>query len=170
MFCPKCGTQNELNKGFCRQCGQALSGVQVALEGSADQSLQQLKAGQKWIGGGSAIVAVFSLIGLVIAILGFALNDMVFSNIALINLFLGLVVGLPLIYVGKASLKRAGRLLSKSQTKPGQSSLGEAQGSDNLLTTGLKSDRYRLPVQGSVTEHTTLELRKSERVRDIERG
>ena len=170
MFCPKCGTQDELNKGYCRQCGQALSGVQVALEGSADQSLQKLKASQKWIGAGSATLAVFTLIGLVIAILGFALNDAGFSNIALINLLLGLFIGLPLIYVGKASLKRADRFLSKSQTQSGQSSLGEAPGSDNLLTTGLKADRYRLPVQGSVTEHTTLDLQKSERERDIERG
>ena len=163
MFCPSCGTQNELQQGYCRQCGQALSGVRLALEGSADQSLEKLKASLEWINGGSTTLVVFTLIGLAIAIIGFASNSPVFSNIAIINLLLGLAIGLPLILGGRAKLKRGARLLSKSQTESGQSTLGQTRRPDSLLTTGLNADLHRVPTQGSVTEHTTLDLQGRER-------
>jgi len=165
MFCPKCATQNELEQGYCRQCGQALSSVRLALEGSADQSLEKLKAGEKWITGGSATLVVFTLIALAITFVGVALNDPTFSYIAIINFLLGAFVGLPLVYVGKAKVKRGARLLSSSQTQSNQSALHQIPQPDNRLTTGLNSDLPRLPVQGSVTEHTTLHLSGSEQVR-----
>src|SRR5262249_41910369 len=140
MFCPRCSAQNELQQGYCRQCGQALSGVRLALEGSTDQSLKKLKASQEWINGGTATLVVFTLIGLAITALGFALQSPALTNIALLNLLLGLIIGLPLVYVGKVSLKRAARLLSKSQTESGHSVLEQTQRPDKLLTTGFRAD------------------------------
>lgn len=163
MFCPRCGTQNELQQAYCRYCGQALSVVQLALEGRADQSLEKLNASREWIRAGSATLAVFTLIGLAIASIGFALNAPTLSNIALLNLLLGLIIGLPLIFVGQTSLKRAARLLSKSQTESSQAVLEQNQQPDNLLTTGLEADLHQIGVQGSVTDRTTLDLQESER-------
>jgi uncharacterized protein YacL len=163
MFCPRCGTQNELKQGYCRQCGQALSAVQLAVEGSADQSLEKLKASREWINAGSATLVVFTLIGLVLAIIGFTSNNLTFSNIALINLLMGLAIGLPLIFAGQVSLKRAARFLSKSQTETDHSALDQTQGPDKLLTSGLNAAMHGVQVQDSVTEHTTRNLKESER-------
>jgi len=80
-----------------------------------------------------------------------------FSYIALINLLLGSSIGLPLVYFGKAKLKRASRLLTQAESN--YSALGQARRPDSLLTTGL-ADLPGFPVQGSVTEQTTLDLEK----------
>jgi hypothetical protein len=163
MYCPKCSTQNEPQQAYCRQCGQALSGVRLAAEGSAEQSLERLNAGQKWVSAGSATLVAFTLIGLAMAIPGFASNNPALSNIAIINLLLGSVIGLPLIYVGKASLKRATRLLSKPQPQADYSALDRAQQTDQLLTKGLDIDSIKPSAPGSVTEQTTLNLHEADR-------
>ena len=163
MYCPTCGAQNELKQDYCRQCGQSLSGVRLAVQGNADQSLQKLKAGQKWVNAGAATLLAFTLIGLAIATPGVASSNPALINIAIINLLLGSLIGLPLIYFGKASVKRAARLLSKSEVQSPHSSVDQPGQSARLLTTDLNSESLRVPVQGSVTEHTTLNLRDSPR-------
>lgn len=176
MFCPKCGTENEAQQGYCRQCGQALSGVRLALEGNTERSLEKLKASQKWVNGSSTTLVACTMLGLAITILGFILNDPVLSNIALINLFLGLVIGLPLIFVGKASLKRGARLLSESQTETDQLRFVQNHRADKVLTTGLSADLLAVSGHGSVTEHTTLDLevqghvRRKPEMKEQERG
>ena len=161
MFCPSCGAQNEPSQWYCRQCGQGLSAVQLAVEGKADQSLKRLQAGEWWVTQGSATVAAFTVIGVALAILGFALHDPTFSGIALINLLLGLAIGLPIIYVGRANLKRATRLLSRSQMESGISAIDQIAPPGALLTAGLNADLRGPLAQGSVTEHTTLDLLES---------
>ena len=158
MFCPRCSAQNELQQGYCRQCGQALSGVRLALEGSADQLLGKLRASEKWIRGGTNALVVFTLIALAIAFLGIALTNPALSNIAMINLLLGLVIGLPLIYLGRIKLKRAARLLSQAQAESSQAVLEQDQHPESLLTPGLDAGLRRVPAQSSVTEQTTLDL------------
>jgi uncharacterized OB-fold protein len=37
MYCPQCGTQNEPRQSFCRQCGQRLMSLQLALDGRVDE-------------------------------------------------------------------------------------------------------------------------------------
>jgi hypothetical protein len=135
------------------------------LEGKTDQSLEKLKASEKWIRGGSATLVAFTVIASAIAILGIALHDLSFGYIAFINLILGPLIGLPLIYFGQSRLKRAGHLLSKSspETMP-QSSLKQSRG-EELLTAGLRTDHPQLPAPRSVTEHTTLDLEVSDRAR-----
>jgi hypothetical protein len=159
MFCPRCGAQNELEQGYCRQCGQSLSDVRLALEGSAGQSLERLKASSKWIGIGGTTLIVQALIALSMTILGIVLVNPTLSYIAIVNLSIGLAVGLPLIYAGKSNLKRAARLLSKSQTESGHSVPEQTHRPNDLLTTDLN----KLPVPGSVTENTTFDLQRSER-------
>jgi hypothetical protein len=81
-----------------------------------------------------------------------------------LNLLLGSFVGLPLVYFGKAKLKRAIRLLSKSQTEPTLSVLDQAQRWDSLPAAGLNEESLNLATQDSVTEHTTLNLPRSEHI------
>ena len=163
MYCPTCGAQNDPKQDYCRQCGQSMSGVRLAVQGNAGQSLQKLKAGQKWVNAGAATLVAFTLIGLAIAIPGIASNNPALSNIAIINLLLGSLIGLPLIYVGKASVKRAARLLSKSEVQSLHSSADQTAQSGRLLTTDLNSEPLKVSVPGSVTEHTTLNLVESPR-------
>ena len=62
MFCPGCGTQNELKQGYCRQCGQALSGLRLTLEGTAERSLEKLRGARELINAGGATLLIFSLL------------------------------------------------------------------------------------------------------------
>lgn len=159
MFCPGCGTQNELKQGYCRQCGQALSALRLSLEGTAERSLEKLKGARELLNAGSATLFVFSLIGLAIWLVGLAISEPNCSNIAVINLLLGLCVGAPLILVGNARLKRAANFLAESQDG---STIQKAERSEKLLTTDLDRESPRLPEQASATDHTTLSLKDPE--------
>ena len=160
MYCPACGIQNEAEHGYCRQCGQALFAVRIALEGNADQSLKNLKSSDKWISAGTATTLVFTLIALAISIAGIASNNLELTNIALINLMLGLGIGIPLIFVGQVSLKRAKHLLSKSRVDLELPSHRKRPG--GVLTAGLEQDSNS-SIQDSVTEDTTRKLQGAER-------
>jgi hypothetical protein len=164
MFCPGCGSENDLRQGYCRQCGQALSSVRLALEGNAEQSLEKLKASEKWIQGGSTTLIVFTVIAVIISILSVILNAPAMAFSAIINLVLGLAIGLPLILAGKANLKRAVRLLSESQPEPVPSVLDERQQANGLLTNGVTNELRGSLDARSVTEHATLNLREPDRV------
>jgi len=158
MFCPRCGTENGLEQGYCRQCGQALSDVRLSLEGKATQSLESLLAGSKWMNGGIAVIIVFTIIALFIAIGGVVLGHPTLSTIAMINVLLGALIGLPLVFLGTAQVRRATRLLSGSQNRIGQGGINRFQPPNDLLTTGLNQDERRVPSSASVTEHTTVNL------------
>ena len=147
MFCPRCGTENGLEQAYCRQCGQALSDVRLSLEGRATQSVESLKAGTKWMNGGIAVLVVFTMIALLIAIGGVALGDPTFSTIAMINVLFGALIGLPLVFVGTARVRRATRLLTGAQNRMGQGVVDRIQPPNDLLTTGLNQDSHR----GSIT-------------------
>ena len=158
MYCPTCGVQNEPEQAYCRRCGQSLSGVKLAVEGRADQGLQKLVAGQKFVNAGAATLVAFTLIGLALSIPGFLSHNAELISVAIINLLLGSLIGLPLIYVGKAGVNRAARLLSKSEAQP---ALNNTQQPGKLLTQDPNTQSLGVPVPGSVTEHTTLNLPES---------
>src|SRR5215831_744785 len=159
MFCPRCATENELDQGYCRQCGQSLADVRLALEGSPSESLQKLEAGAKWMNGGLATLISFIFIALLLSVLGIALVNPVLSSIAMLNVLLGALIGFPLVLVGKASVKRATRLLSRTQHQIGNRA-NSLHGPSELFTMDLNKDARRIGVPGSVTEHTTLNLER----------
>src|SRR5262249_3691890 len=138
MFCPRCGTENELDQGYCRHCGQSLSDVRLALEGRATQSLDSLIAGGQWVNAGVVVLVVFTIIAVLIALGGVALGSQIFSTISLINLLLGAFIGLPLVFVGTAGLRRATRLLSGSQNRIGPGVVDRIKTTNDLLTNRLK--------------------------------
>ncbi len=114
--------------------------------------------------GGIATLLTFTLIAVLIAFLGVALGDPTMSTIAIINVLLGALIGFPLLFVGKASVKRAARLLSTSQTQIGQKTLNPLERPGDLSTSGLNAGPRRLPMPDSVTEHTTLDLQERARI------
>jgi hypothetical protein len=106
MFCPRCATENSLEQGYCRQCGQVLSDVRLALEGSSTEALEKLRAGAKWMNGGVATLISFTLIALFLALGGIALGDPTLTYIGMLNVFLGAFIGYPILFLGMTSVKR----------------------------------------------------------------
>lgn len=43
MFCPQCGSENNSEKNFCRQCGQPLAAIQLAMDGRVDQAIKAVR-------------------------------------------------------------------------------------------------------------------------------
>ena len=40
MFCPQCGSENNLEKAYCSRCGLALTAVRLALDGRVDEAIK----------------------------------------------------------------------------------------------------------------------------------
>lgn len=153
MFCPRCGTENDLEKSYCRSCGQALSSVRLALEGRVDQAITTLKnerkvSVQRVRGAASALIILTALATL------FTGGRIGFANVgsAAILLIVTLIFFLHLALKSR----RIARLLNPEaerrdlMTNPLATSLPEAR------TTTLHSDVHKTPV--SVAERTTLKL------------
>jgi|SRR5215510_2012174 len=164
VYCPRCATENELEQGFCRHCGQSLADLQLALEGRATEALDRLKAGAKWMNGGIATLISFTFIAILIAIAGVAVGNPSLSSIAMINVLLGALIGLPLVFIGKARVKRATRLLSGTQPQIGHGGSNALRRPSELLTTGLDKSAQSVRAPGSVTEHTTFDLQERGRI------
>jgi len=131
----------------------------LALNGNATESLQRLKAAEKWVNGGTATLVSFMVIALVITILGVAIGQPIFGFIAVINALLGALIGLPLVFVGKAGVKRARRLLSTHDNEFNRPAVGHAE--TNELPASRVEDNLGRLSPGSVTEQTTLNLEAS---------
>ena len=159
MFCPQCATENTWDISYCRVCGQALGDVRLAVEGIPTETLEKLKAGAKWTKGGLATLVVFALIAAIISLIGIAFGHPSLGMIAVINMLLGVLVGVPLVFAGSVSTKRATRLLSMSEAKD-KNHTRKVKGSHAVLTTDLNPGP-RQWIQESVTENTTLNLRKA---------
>ncbi len=70
MFCPQCGTQNEAKQSYCRQCGQLLATIHLALEGRADEAITKFKQARNSLNYGLTFPGIFILIGLLTFLLG----------------------------------------------------------------------------------------------------
>jgi hypothetical protein len=161
MFCPRCATQNDLTQNYCRQCGQLLSGARLDLEGGQARSLEELQKSERLIRVGTATLIVFNLITLVVAITTVITTGLAPSMLSIIlDLMLGLTIGVPMILVGRAKRRRAG-LLSAGEIGHGRSLTDQTRQLDPLTTTGLSAELNQLPSQGSVTEQTTLNLKRT---------
>ena len=45
MFCPGCGTENNVEQSYCRLCGMTLLGARLSLEGRMDEAVTKLRKG-----------------------------------------------------------------------------------------------------------------------------
>lgn len=157
MYCPQCGTQNEPRQGYCRQCGQPLMSVQLALDGKVDEATAKFKKAEDVLAAGLLTFAIFVLGGIISLVIGglapFA-----------ISVILGFTICLPIVVTGLVRVDRLRRLLdpqeglrnlSLEQSARPVAALPAARTTDPLDS--------RLPIPGSVTEHTTFSLKSPER-------
>lgn len=160
MFCPRCGTENASEQGFCRQCGLSLPAVGLALEGRVDEAVGRLKAGAGSLSGGAVILVIGLLNALVNGYFA-AWQSAVFSAL------LGSAVGVPLMAVGLARVGRARRLLNPNEGLRSLPGAGKDVGEPHLGAHASALGRRQAAqaaqtARGSVAEHTTLKLGPSE--------
>lgn len=153
MYCPQCGTQNEPRQSYCRQCGQPLMSVQLALDGRVDEATAKFKKAEDLLAGGLLTFAIFVLTGIVSLLIA---GLVPFA----INVMLGFVICLPIVITGLVRVDRLRRLLDPEKA-PGKLSLEESGRPVAVLSAARATDPLdsRLPRPGSVTEHTTFTLR-----------
>lgn len=152
MFCPKCGMENHVNQKYCRGCGHALAGHNVALENNFEDAVEKIKSGSTALGVSAVTVILISLMALGVWI---SQKDAgVFFT-----LFAALVIAIPGTIVGLVRLNRAYRTLShtdRGNRKPIEQSEARAVHLPARATTDPLVRSTQAPA--SVTENTTLNL------------
>ena len=161
MYCPKCSATNETGQKYCRQCGLPLTTLQLAIDGRVDEALAQYKKGGGSLFGGTVALAL-CLLGALINM--FLIPGPWNGYVAVANLIIGLVIALPMIIAGHVRLSRASHLLSSAEQSPGLIK-PESPATAELFppATLTEGQLPRLPMPGSVTEGTTLNLKSPER-------
>lgn len=159
MYCPRCNTENESEQKYCRRCGLPLAGVRRALDGRAEEALAEYKKG----GGALSAAAVILTVCVLVALLNFFLSSEPRGYGVLINLLVGLLVTLPMIVSGLARVSRAERLLRDNGEDSATPQIREqTNGAESLPPAGQKIDplEERMSGRNSVTEHTTVKLKR----------
>jgi hypothetical protein len=163
MFCPKCGAQNKVEQKFCRSCGQSLTTLRMALEGRIDEAAAKLEKDADKLASGAVTLAIFAAIALIPSLISG-------SGSAAVNLILGLLIAGPMIYKGMKRLDRTIKLLNpaeaaQSKIEPSQTQTVFAKPEPSAAALPAVPDTDPLqvtPASASVTEHTTLHLKRSE--------
>ena len=142
MFCPKCATENDVDKSYCRKCGQSLAAVRLALDGRIDEAIKIVE-GDKRLSGyrfriGIAILVI--LVAITTILTGFKIG---FANIQSAALVL-ILVAIFLLHLSR-NHHRVARLLDTSSPSE-----------QNQLREGAVAP-------GSITEQSTLELKRNDR-------
>lgn len=155
MYCPQCGTHNEPKQSFCRQCGQRLTSVQLALDGRVDEATAKFRKAEDLVAGGLLTFAIFMLTGII---------SLVIAGLVpfAINVILGFAICLPIVFTGLVRVDRLRRLLDPKE-EPGHLLLEQSAPPVELpaaRTTDSLDSRLKIP--SSVTEHTTFSLKTPE--------
>jgi len=144
-----------MEQGYCRQCGQSLSAIQGVLAGRIDESRKRLEAAEKWTKAGNTTLVAFISIAVTISALGIAIGNPGLSIIAMINVLAGALIGFPFIFLGNARLIKAKRLISQAPIDRRSEIQGASAPAGAIAQTSELPEQVN---QGSVTEHTTLNL------------
>ncbi|MGE0886524.1 MAG: zinc-ribbon domain-containing protein [Blastocatellales bacterium] len=160
MFCPKCGAQNKIEQKFCRNCGQSLPAVRMALEGRIDEAVATLEKDFDKLSSGVVTLVIFTIIALAISFFSFGSTT--------INLMLGLLIAGPMIYKGIKRLKSSIALLDqkelaqvKKDSSPAPIKLEQGDYSNAALPPVPDTDPIlRAPIPVSITEETTHKLKQ----------
>ena len=152
MFCPQCGSENDVDKRYCRSCGQELSAVRLALDGRVEAAIKMSEGERRptphRIRVGLAIFAM--AIGIATIISGGSIG---FSNIqsAAVVLILMMVF---FIYTSRKTHRIARALDVEPQTPE----LKRTDSGPVSMATGNQTALKPAP-DGSVTDQETLKLR-----------
>ena len=159
MFCPRCSAENSLEQKYCRRCGLQLAAARISLQGGVDEALTRHKKGEVLLSSGSVTLVIF-ILG---ALANIFLNPGPWNYGVVVNLFLGLVIAVPLMAAGLVRLRRARRALSP-QDEQGQLATDQSHEAWTLTSSAHSTDRLLSPMgaPGSVTEQTTLHLKSPE--------
>lgn len=156
MYCPDCGTINENRPSFCRTCGRSLTGIQLATDGRVDEAIAKFKKSEDLLATGLVIFSIF--------VLG-ALVSLFLSGVYpfAISIGLGLIVCVPIVFMGLVRIDRVRRLLDPAEESPKR--IDESKNNRSALPPARATDELprRSDVPDSVTEHTTLNLQDPKR-------
>jgi hypothetical protein len=153
MFCPQCAAKNEIEQSFCRQCGQPLEIVALALKGNFEEALTEWDKGYDSLVGGVATFGIFLLIATIVFFFGSVWS-------AAVNIGLGLIISLPFIIKGIWRIESASAMLEMEKRRK---ELPSTKKSEALPPASFTTDSLIVPA--SVTEQTTRELAQSEKKR-----
>src|SRR5687767_8843399 len=157
MYCPKCSAQNEPEQKYCPHCGLTLAPVRLALDGRAEEAIAKFQRGKKSIYGSAMTLGIWSGCALI--------NTLLIPSpwnvyVAGVNVALGLLIAVPMGVTGYARLSRAERVLDRKgnrgnaledQSRHSQLPVPKASTTNPLFSSA--------PAPGSVTEHTTRNLK-----------
>lgn len=160
MLCPRCGTENNLEQSYCRQCGLALSTVRLTVEGHVGEAMEKMKKARSTLLSGTGISAMQILILILGHVIG-AIDGkfLIITPVDLIVLGILSIIGMPLIIKGVLEIERANNLLS-GKDKTGKLAFGPLKQSATPLPSGGTANSLdaRLQFPDSVTEQTTIHL------------
>jgi len=137
--------------------------IHVALNGDYDAAIDKMKKGESALSGGVLTLCIFIAVAIASALLSSFIDHTPNYVTALINIVLGLVFGLPSIFIGLRRIRNSKSLLEHPDATARLQPEGPAMQLPKAPITGrsISDPQFR----DSVTEHTTLELEPPEQVR-----
>ena len=155
MFCPQCGAQNESSQGFCRQCGQPLKSIQLALDRRVDEAVAKFNKAEDLLAAGLVIFCVTFLGALISLFIG--AGTIPFT----ISIILGFLVSFPLVLTGLIRVDRLRRLLNPP-AQANEQLLEPRPESDVALAEARTTNQLNVGLRApdSETENTTTKLKR----------
>jgi len=153
MFCPECGSENDVER-YCRRCGKSLSAVRLALDGRIDEAIKIVQGEEGNFRYRLRIVRMVFLILVSIATI-FTGGWFGFSNLQSAAVILIIVLLLYLQSARKAH--RVARLLN-TQTPSGD--LGLSKTNERAALNSSSSTASVATPDASVIERETIRLNR----------
>jgi len=153
MFCPKCGSDNDADKKYCRSCGQPLAAVRLALDGRVEAAIKMSESEQRPTPHRIRIGLAIFLIAVALATI-FTGGRIGFSNVQSAALVLILMMVFFVFISRKAH--RIARALEVEDQTPG---LNRAD-SDPVSIRAANPGALKRAPDNSVTDQETIRLHR----------
>lgn len=152
MYCPHCGADNESKPSYCRQCGQSLVSVRLAVDKRVDEVTAKFTQAEDTLAGGLLTFLIFFVVGLINLLIS---GTFLFTAI----IVLGFIICLPIVLVGLRRIDRLRLLLAREE--PASGLLNDLDQPVPQLREAPITSQLDLGSEApdSVTEHTTIKLK-----------